>query len=47
MEGLVAEGVLDDVLEPEVDDIDRQLSKINRNQAIEDELARLKAEASA
>jgi phage shock protein A len=46
IEGLVAEGVLNDVLEPEVDDIDRQLSQINRKQAIEDELARLKAEAS-
>lgn len=47
IEGLVAEGVLDDVLEPDVDDIDRQLSQINRDQAIEDELTRLKADASA
>ncbi len=43
IEGLVAEGVLTDNLEPGRDDIDRQLVRIGRQQAIEDELARLKA----
>ena len=41
---LVAEGVLQDVLEPETDDIERELDRIGRNQAIEEELARLKAQ---
>jgi phage shock protein A len=40
---LIAEGVFSDVLEPGVDDVDRELSKLDRKQAIEDELARLKA----
>ncbi len=40
---LVAEGVLQDVLEPETDDIERELARIGRNQAVEEELARLKA----
>jgi ribonuclease HII len=40
---LVDEGVLQDVLEPETDDIERELARIGRNQAVEDELARLKA----
>jgi phage shock protein A len=43
IEKLIAEGVFTDVLEPGVDEVDRELSKINRKQAIEDELARLKA----
>ena len=43
IEGLVSEGVLVDVLEPDSDDIDRELSQMNRKQAVEDELARLKA----
>jgi phage shock protein A len=44
IEGLIAEGVLNDALEPGRDDIDRQLGRIGRHQAVEDELARLKAE---
>ena len=43
IDALVAEGVLQDVLEPETDDIERELARIGRNQAVEDELARLKA----
>jgi len=43
IDALVAEGVLQDVLEPESDDIERELARIGRNQAIEEELARLKA----
>jgi len=46
IEGLIAEGVLTDALETEGDDIDRELSRIGRKQAVEDELARLKAEAA-
>ncbi len=42
IDALVDEGILPDVLEPDVDDIDRQLAEIGRNQAIEEELARLK-----
>jgi phage shock protein A len=44
IEGLIAEGVLTDALEPDRDDIDRELSRIGRQQAVEEELARLKAE---
>ena len=47
IDSLVAEGVLQDVLEPDMDDIERQLAQIGRNQAIEEELANLKAEAIA
>jgi len=43
---LVAVGALEDALEPG-DDIDRELSRISRQMAVEQELARLKAEASA
>jgi phage shock protein A len=43
IEKLIAEGVFSDVLEPGVDDVDRELSKLDRKQAIDDELARLKA----
>ncbi len=43
IDALVAEGVLQDVLEPETDDIERELDRIGRNQAVEEELARLKA----
>lgn len=46
IEGLITEGVLTDVLDPDRDDIDRELSRIGRKQAIEDELARMKAEAA-
>jgi len=43
IDALVDEGILQDVLEPETDDIERELARIGRNQAVEDELARLKA----
>ena len=46
IEGLIAEGVLMDALEPDRDDIDRELARIGRQQAVEDELAHLKAEAA-
>jgi len=44
IDDLVAQGVLQDVLEPDVDDIDRELARIGHNQAVEEELARLKAD---
>jgi len=44
---LVGEGVLTDVLDPDSDEVDRELNRIRRNQAIEDELAAIKAQASA
>jgi len=44
---LIGEGVLTDVLDPKSDGVDRELNHIRREQAIEDELAKLKAEASA
>ena len=43
IDALVDEGILQDVLEPETDDIERELARIGRNQAVEEELARLKA----
>jgi phage shock protein A len=43
IEGLVVEGVLIDVLEPEVDDIDRQLLLVDHQRSIDSELARLKS----
>ena len=43
---LVAVGALEDALEPG-DDIDRELARISRETAVEQELARLKAEVSA
>lgn len=43
IEKLTAEGVFSDVLEPGVDEVDRELYRLNRNQAIEEELARLKS----
>lgn len=43
IDDLVAQGILQDVLEPETDDIERELTRIGRNQAIEEELTRLKA----
>ena len=46
IDDLVAQGVLQDVLEPDVDDIDRELARIGHNQAVEEELARLKAEVT-
>jgi phage shock protein A len=45
IDGLIAEGVLTDALEPDSDDIDRELARIGRKQAVEEELARLKAQA--
>ena len=47
IDSLIAEGVLSDALEPETDDIDRQLAQIGRSQAIEDELAALKEKVAA
>jgi phage shock protein A len=41
---LVDQGILSDVLEPRSDDIDRELARIGRRQAIDKELERLKAE---
>lgn len=46
IEGLIAEGVLSDVLEPERDEVDRELSRLGREQAVEKELARLKLEVA-
>ncbi len=43
IEKLIAEGVFTDMLEPGVDEVDRELSQISRKQAIEDELTKLKA----
>lgn len=43
---LIATGALDDVLAPEGDDIDRELAGLTRSAAIENELARLKAEVA-
>ncbi len=42
IEGLVSEGVLVDVLEPEQDGLGRELLQVNRKLAVEAELARLK-----
>lgn len=44
---LVAEGVLVDVLEMGTDDTDRQLAQLRRSQAVEDELAQMKAMSPA
>ena len=44
IDDLVAEGVLTDTLEPDTDDIDRELTRIGRRHAVDEELARLKAE---
>ena len=44
IEGLMAEGLLSDGLEPQ-DGIDRELSQVARQQAIEDELDRMKSKA--
>ncbi len=45
IDDLVAEGVLTDVLDPDGDEIDRELARIGRIQVVDDELERLKAEA--
>ena len=47
IDNLVATGALDDALAPEGDDIDRELARMTRSTNIENELKRLKAEASA
>lgn len=44
IDSLVAEGVLADVLEPGVGEIDRELARLGRSQAVEAELARMKRE---
>jgi phage shock protein A len=44
IDDLVAEGVLADALQPEGDEIDRRLARIGRRQAVEAELAQLKAD---
>lgn len=46
IESLIAEGVLSDALEPDRDDIDRELARVGREQAVASELARLKAEVA-
>jgi phage shock protein A len=46
IDDLVATGALDEVLAPEGDDIDRELARMTRSTNIENELKRLKAEAS-
>jgi phage shock protein A len=42
IEKLISEGVLTNALDPEVDEVDRELSRIHRKQAVDDELARFK-----
>jgi phage shock protein A len=44
---LVAAGAIEDVLEPEADGIERELGRLGRAEAVEAELARLKAEVAA
>jgi len=44
---LVATGALEDVLEPATDDIDRELARLARSEAVDAELARLKGEVVA
>jgi phage shock protein A len=43
IDGLVQEGVLRDALEPNKDDVDRELARLSRGQLVEEELARLKS----
>jgi phage shock protein A len=43
IDGLVQEGVLRDELEPNKDDVDRELARLSRGQLVEEELARLKS----
>lgn len=43
---LVEEGVLGDALQPEQDNVDRELKRIARVQAVENDLARLKGETT-
>jgi len=46
IDNLVATGALDDVLSPEGDDIDRELARLTRTAAVENDLQRLKAEVA-
>lgn len=46
IDNLVATGALDDALSPEGDDIDRELARLTRSAAIENDLQRLKAEVA-
>jgi len=46
IDNLVATGALDDALAPESDDIDRELARLTRAAAVENDLQRLKAEVS-
>jgi phage shock protein A len=46
IDSLIEEGVLGDALQPERDDIDRELKRISRVQAVENDLARLKGETT-
>ncbi len=46
IDNLVATGALEDALAPEGDDIDRELARMTRSTNIENELKRLKADAS-
>lgn len=47
IDGLVAEGVLTDSLERGYDDIDRELARIGKQQAVDTELLRLKDESGS
>ena len=47
IEELIATGTLENVLEPGMDMIDRELARITRTEAVEAELARLKREVTA
>lgn len=46
IDDLISTGALEDVLAPDGDDIDRELASLTRTAAIENELARLKAEVA-
>jgi phage shock protein A len=46
IDNLVATGVLDDALAPDGDDIDRELARLTRAAAVENDLQRLKAEVA-
>jgi len=46
IDDLVSTGALEDVLEPATDDIDRELSRMARSEAVENELAQLKQEVA-
>jgi hypothetical protein len=46
IDNLVATGVLDDILAPEGDDIDRELARLTRAATVENDLQRLKMEVA-